>query len=465
MIPKGTGPAELFSLAAEQGVLGSLLADQDGSTIIQVRTILDPHDFFIEAHAELYGAMLCLADQSRKTNTVNMAEELERRGILDQVGLASTRGSSYLTYLVGAVPIYAHAAEYAQTVRRYSLRRGLLGFAQRLARASHDTDDPEVIITSGLTDLAGMGSRVRAGLISASDAVDEFEPKARQWLSNPQDVYGIPSGLVDLDRMTGGLEPTEFVLIAGRPSVGKSALALQIARHAAETGHPVAYFSLEMSLPRIMLRLASSVAQIDSDAIRHGKVGQNEPKLWEALAHITRLPMWFHCVAGVTVGQIDHEIAKLRASQQVDMVVIDYIQLMGGEGDNENLKLTHISNGLARLAKAHNVVLVGLSQLSRSVESRLDPQPKLADLRGSGSLEQDADKILFLWRDPKEEELSTNGEQDQMAALRLKKRPRSAPMCLAKNRDGISGIANLELLFWGRYQTFLSKAEHVDEPF
>jgi replicative DNA helicase len=787
----------LSNIQAEQAVLGSIIISSDA--LINVRHVLTITDFAWPPHRELFDAMLAIG-QTGVVDMVTLEAELQRRLILDDIGYQQDWGFSYLTYLVNAVPTSAYAEYYARIVHSCALRRQLVNACAKTAEAAYKNEDPQEALTLGLGLLTNVGKGVAVTMQASSDAIDELSIRATEWFESPKDLWGISTGLLDLDRWTGGLERTELVLLAGRPGMGKclgkgtrivmadgslravedirtgdkllgpdsrsrlvlgttkgrgpmyriqqthgltyranaqhtlilkrsknegahkhgdikhitiaeimskgksftacwkgfkvgielperpvplppyflglwlgngrsdgvelftpfdeikdwmfawarergeqlhiwkkdncyglritggkdkkarqhsvlsmlrtmnvlqnkhipqeyiqnsravrlqllaglidsdgyscqhynaahapayeimqknqalaeqikylcdslgfhthlskkiarikrvgfecevsrlyfsgnvetipvlvkrrqatakrrrtdwtmsglqispdgegeffgfeldgdpqflledmtvlhnSALALQIARHVANQKLGVCYFSLEMGQTQLMLRLACQGARLDADLIRRGKASKEEQeRFWQEMAALTTLPIWWCCKAGMEIGEIANEVAKLQTRQDIALVIVDYLQLMSSQGENQNIRVAQISQGLAKLAKSTNTCVLALSQLSRGIESRSDPQPRLADLRDSGSLEQDADKILFLWR--KDEVLSSTP-----------KNMVDAPITLAKNRNGVAGVAMFDMGFIGKWTLFVDKEKGAssDNPF
>ena len=433
--------AVLANLEAEQSVLGSLLMDR--MAVYEVRAMLGASDFAYEDHADIYRSALAVVDSGSELDAVTLTDDLQRRDKLARIGHDGATGPAYITWLIGHVPTAMHARHYAQIVHDYSVRRQLLDAAGRIAREAHDAESAEDALTTGLTLLTSVNQQMALEMSSSGDAVDDFLIDVQDWLTNPREVWGLPTGIKDLDQLTGGIEPTELVLLAGRPSMGKSALALQIARHVAEQGYGVAFFSLEMGLKQLMMRMVCSGARVNSYALKRGKLDEaGKEKLWQEMAHVQTLPIWWCCRSGIKVHEATNEVAKLQTRGDLSLVVFDYLQLSHGEGENQNIRVSRISQGLAHMAKSLNCCVLALSQLNRAIEKRSDPTPIMSDLRDSGSLEQDADKILFVHREP----------------ANLETRISEARLVLAKNRNGKAGAGSRDLVFLEEYATFVDKA-------
>jgi len=290
-------------------------------------------------------------------------------------------------------------------------------------------------------------------MATSAEAVADFADVVADWIDNPRDVWGIPTGLIELDELTGGLE-REFVLVAGRPSHGKSALGLQLAYYMASHGHGVAFFSLEMSVQSLLMRLTCNLCKIDSNDLRRGRITSEQARqVYEAQAHLAELPIYWSYNASPTAAEIAAEVARLKLSHSVDVVVVDFIQLMATSErmENRNLEVGANARRLQQLSRAENVLLLAMSQLSRAVESRDVKIPQLSDLRDSGELEQAADKVLFVHR----EELVY---RQRMESVPVDKQNR-VTMILAKNRNGRAGVGTRQMLFFEKWGLFADPAE------
>ena len=430
-------PDYLTSIEAERATLGGILIDD--MSIWDIRTRLTPDDFDCMGHDAIFHAMLTVADSGKSVDIVTLSDELERQGIIDTIGgLGGVTGHAYIGMLPMATPTSLHAGHHASVVRDLSMKRDILNTAQRVAMAASDGQSADATLTKALTWFGALNQHSAVRLRSSAEAVEEFTVKLTDWLENPQDVWGLSTGIRDLDDLTGGIERGEFFIVAARPSMGKSALCLQIARKVAETGAGVAFFSLEMGLNQLMMRLACSGAQVNSRTVRSGKLKPSEKtRLWADIAKIEHLPIHWCCRSGITAQEATNEVAKLQARTGVALVVFDYIGLASASGENQNIRVSNVSKGLKGLAVGLDVGLLAASQLNRAIEMRGDGEPKLSDLRDSGSLEQDADKVLFIHR--------VKGEQ-------------KAKMVLAKNRNGAAGIGLRNMVFLEDYATFADKA-------
>jgi replicative DNA helicase len=434
------------SIEAEQSVLGALLIDRDA--VIEVAEILRPEDFYRGAHGEVYGAVLDLYERREPVDIVTVSEVLERRGALESVG-----GAAYLTGLINLTPTAVNATYYARIVERKSVLRNLIGAAGRIASIGYEE----------ATDVAESIDRAESELFSVSQrrVSSGFSP-LRQLLHSAYDrldylhqhrgeISGVPTGFKDLDALTTGLQKSDLVIIAARPSIGKTSLALNFAEHAAVMrGRTVGIFSLEMSKEQLVLRLLSSRAGIDSQRLRTGFLEEMDfTRLAPAMNELAEAPMFIDDTPNISTMELRTKARRLQAESGLDMVIVDYLQLMQStvmsRDANRVQEVSEISRGLKALAKELDVPVVALSQLSRQPEMRESKEPRLSDLRESGSIEQDADLVLFLWRDRERgaEDTDADGE-----VINLK---------LSKHRNGPTG--EIKLWFRKRQTRFVSYAE------
>jgi len=423
---------ELRNIEVEQATLGGLLVDP--MAVYDVRAFLRAGDFSWEPHGKIYQAILAVSRES-EPDLLLVHDELERRNM--KVGYLGLDGMAYLATLPGHCPDSVNTTHYAHKVRDYSDRRALLKACEGIARSAYDAESAKLAVAQSAALLESVTATSGIELEPTSSLVDEYIPALTDWLEGERDVWGIPTGIHDLDNLTGGLERGEFVIVAGRPGMGKSALAAQIARHVAETGLGVAFFSLEMSKSQIITRLMCAGARIDSHAVKRGEVTESEQaKLWTELGKVHDLPIWWLCSSGLTPQDITALVARLSLKVDLGLVIIDYVQLVRSFGENQNIRISKVSQGMKQLAMQFNVCVLGASQLSRAIEKRNPPIPMLSDLRDSGSLEQDADKIIFLHR-----------KDDGTADVRL-----------SKNRSGRAGVGAKNLVFLETYAIFADKA-------
>lgn len=376
------------NLEAERAVLGSLLIDPDA--IIKVASFLRPEDFFRERHAWLYDAMLALHDRREPLDFVTVVDELERREVLTEIG-----GPAYVTDLITGTPSALYVDHYARIVERTALLRRLITAAGHIAELAYDeSQDVDEVVDKAESLIFGVSeARIHRDLMPIraimSNVVDHIDFLAR----NQDTLMGVPTGFTYLDRLLGGLQKSDLVILAARPSMGKTSLGLNVAQNAAKRYHArVAIFSLEMSNEQLVQRLLAMETGIDSHRLRLGQVHEDEwPILLEAANLLANTAIFIDDTPAATVGEIRTKCRRLYAEHGLDMVLIDYMQLMSGQSAsgrdaNRQQEISYISRSLKALARELNVPVIALSQLSRAVESRSDKRPMLSDLRESGCL-------------------------------------------------------------------------------
>ena len=391
-------------IEAEEAVIGSLLID--GSSLLRVVPFLKPEDFSTERTRACYDACLALFDRSEAINQVTLAHELSTRGLLEPVG-----GAGYLSHLILKVPTSAHIEHYGRIVDRTAIMRRLIQAAGAIAGIGYEAG-PDV--DAALTQAEDMLYRLRLGgggrdLIPLSDILSQYlEEKRLTTTARPDAPSFIPTGFVDLDRLLGGLQRSDLVILGARPSLGKSSLALNIAYHAAKraTAH-VAIFSLEMGKEQLADRLISGISRIDTYKLRQIRLGQHseveEVALMAAIGDLSELPVWIGDTPLQGMVEIRSKARRLYIERGLDLIIVDYLQLMPGNGNsfsnNRVQEMSEISRSLKGLARDLDVPVLAISQLSRAAELRTGHRPQLSDLRDSGSIEQDADVVMFLYRE------------------------------------------------------------------
>ena len=409
------------NLDSEQAVLGSILIDRDA--IIEVADLLRPEDFYRQAHGRIYAAMLELFEHREPIDVVTVAEALERASELEAVG-----GASYLSTLGNDTPTAVHVGQYGRIVERKALLRRLIQAAGKIAAIGYE-DGPDVqeAIDRSEAELFAVSQR-RSG--------DSFSP-LRTLLHNAYDrldylhahrgeIVGIPSGFPDLDQLTTGFQASDLIVLAARPSVGKTSLALNIAEHASvRDGKTVGVFSLEMSKDQLVLRLISSVAAIDAKRLRSGFLEEMDfARIAPAMQELSEAPMFIDDSPSIGTMELRTKARRLQAERGLDLVIVDYLQLMQGNASNRDAnrvqEVTEISRGLKALARELKVPVIALSQLSRQPEIRGDNEPRLSDLRESGAIEQDADLVLLLSNEKGEPGEDASGD-GQVVKLHLAK--------------------------------------------
>jgi replicative DNA helicase len=431
------------SLEAEQSVLGGLLLDNDAAD--RVGDVASADDFYSDAHRVIYRHVMQLIANGKPADVVTLAESLSSAQKLDYVG-----GLAYLGALVQNVPTAANIRHYAQIVRDRSILRQLAATAGEIADTAYNPlgrsakmvlDEAEAKVLH----IAEQGSRGaqnfhEIGKLLAS-VVDRIETLYNR--DNPSDVTGVPTGFVDLDRMTSGFQPGDLIIVAGRPSMGKTSLALNIGENVAlDTGMPVAVFSMEMGASQLALRMIGSVGRLDQHKLRTGRlVAEDWDKLSAALGRLNEAPILIDETPALNAIEVRSRARRLmRQYGKLGLVIVDYLQLMQAstQGENRATELSEISRAMKSLAKELQVPVVALSQLNRSLEQRPDKRPVMSDLRESGALEQDADVILFIYRD----EVYKPDSPDKG----------TAEILISKQRNGPTG--KVTLTFRGEYTRF-----------
>ncbi len=382
------------SREAEESVIGALLLSEDA--VNEVMDRLDPDDFYVPAHQAIYESMRGLFDTGQAIDAVTVSEALRKAGELEKVG-----GIQYLTRLVDIVPSTSNIIYYSGIVEENAKRRALIRAGASVTELAFSIDD----------EIAGVLDRAEQAVLSvaekrSSQTLLEVGPMFQDVLEHIErleqsgsDITGLATGFVDLDKKLAGLQPANLVIIAGRPAMGKSSLALNIATHAASEGEPVAIFSLEMSKEEIVQRILSSVGKVDSMKLRSGQLGPLWQKVVDAAGRMYKAPIYIDDSPVVTVTDIRAKCRRLKRKSGLSLIVVDYLQLMESHGsENRQQEIAQISRNLKNLARELDVPIIAASQLNRSLESREDKRPRLSDLRESGSLEQDADVVMFVYR-------------------------------------------------------------------
>jgi len=420
------------SIEAEQSVLGSILIDRDA--LIEVADFLKPEDFYRQAHARIYAVMVDLSERREPIDVVTVAEALERSGDLEAVG-----GRAYLGTLSNSTPTAVHASQYARIVERKALLRNLIGAAGKIAGIGYE--DPaevsEAIDRAEAELFAVSQRRVAAGFSPLKSLLHDAYDRLDYLHEHRGEISGVRTGFQDLDSLTTGLQKSDLIILAARPSVGKTSLALNIAEHAATRDRKVVgVFSLEMSKEQLVLRLLSSVANIDSQRLRTGFLDEMDfTRIAPAMNTLSEAPIYIDDTPNITTMELRTKARRLQAETGLDLVIVDYLQLMQSstttKDANRVQEVAEISRGLKALARELKIPVIALSQLSRQPEMRESKEPRLSDLRESGSIEQDADLVMFLWREKE------RGSDDQDLAGEVVK------LKLAKHRNGPTGEVDL----------------------
>ena len=419
------------AVEAEQSVLGSILIDPEA--ILKVAEFLRPVDFYRAQHADIYEAMVGLHGQREPIDLVTLGDELARRERLEAVG-----GPAYLANLMNAVPTAVHVEHYGRIVERKAVLRNLIAAAGKIAAVGYEeANDAEIAIDRAEGILFEISQRrTVGGFESLATLLGHAYDRLEYLHEHRGQILGIPSGLSQLDTLLGGFQPSDLIILAARPSVGKTSMALNIAQHAAvREGKKVGIFSLEMSREQLALRLLSAESGINPRPLQTGFVDETDwSKIAEVMNAMHNAPMWIDDSPALTVMELRTKARRLEAEQRgLDLVIVDYLQLMQGAMNqkeaNRVQEVSEISRGLKQLARELKVPVIALSQLSRGVEQRGTQEPRLSDLRESGSIEQDADVVIFLYRE---------GEQNSESEVELVKAK------VAKHRNGPIGEVPLQ---------------------
>jgi replicative DNA helicase len=428
------------SIEAEQSVLGGLMLDNEAW--LQVSERLTEGDFYRRDHNEIFRAVEALANQGKPYDVVTLAEWLQNNELLEAVG-----GLQYLAELSENTPSAANIAAYADIVRERSVLRSLVRAGTDIAESGYRTEgrSADELLDAAerlVFDIADRETRSNRGfkrikelLVGALDRIDLLFQR-----DNP--ITGVATGFYEVDMMTSGLQPSDLVIVAGRPSMGKTAFAVNIAQHAAvKESLPVAIFSMEMPSEQLAMRMLSSLGRIDQHKVRTGKLGDDDwPRLTHAVGVLSEVDMYIDDTPALSPGELRSRCRRLAREHGLGLIVVDYLQLMQVHGSKENraTEISEISRSLKALAKELNVPVLALSQLNRSLESRTDKRPVMSDLRESGAIEQDADVIIFIYRD----EVYDEDSPDKGIA----------EIIIGKQRNGPIGIRKLR--FFGEYTTF-----------
>ena len=421
------------NLEAERSVLGAILVHNDAfNTAAQV---IDGRDFYRDAHRRIFDRMVALNERSEAIDFITLKEELSRGGELDDVG-----GPAYVASLVDGVPKATNVEYYARIVKEKATLRNLIYAANKILTNAYEGDqESDLILDEAESSIFAVADdRLKAGFVVMRDLVNESFPKIEQLFEHKRLVTGVPTGFVDLDEMTRGFQPGDLVIVAARPSMGKTSLVLNIAQHVAvQPDMTVGFFSLEMSKESLFIRLLTSEAQIDSHRLMSGHIGERDyGRISQALETLSGMRLFIDDTANIGVLEMRAKSRRLQAEHGLKLIVVDYIQLMSARGryENRTLELASISRSMKGLAKELNVPIVVLSQLSRAPESRSDHRPQLSDLRESGALEQDADVVILIYRDDAYNRDPNNPDAG------------TAELIVAKQRNGPTGIVRLAFL-------------------
>ena len=431
------GKVPPHDIEAEQAVIGSMLTDQEAVYAAIER--LKPEDFYREDNKQIYTAILNIYNKAEPIDIITLKAELSSMGKLDAVG-----GLEYIVELPEKVPTTANVDRYIKIVEEKSLLRNLIRAANEILSSGYaQEDDVENIVDHAEKKIFDvMQKKSQKGYTTIKDVLVESFTKLEELYNQKEHITGVPTGFAELDKKTAGLHGSELILIAARPAMGKSAFALNIGSYAATRANvPVAIFSLEMSKEQVGNRILCSEALVDSNNVRTGELNDEElGKLAETSGELSQAPIYIDDTPGISVMEISAKCRKLKLEKNIGLVIIDYLQLIQGSGktSSREQEIAEISRSLKILAKEIEVPVIALSQLSRAVEARPDHRPMLSDLRESGSIEQDADIVMFLYRD---DYYNEDSEKKNIAEV-----------IIAKQRAGSTGT--VELAWLGKYTKF-----------
>lgn len=435
------------NLESEQCVIGSIIVEEE--TLVPVAEILDREDFYIDAHKVIYDSMIELGNERKPIDMITLTNRLKEKGYLDQVG-----GVTYLTSITNMIPTTSNVKVYAEIVKKNSTLRKLIKASNDIIsmgyEASDSLDDILNVAEKKIFDISQ--DRMSQDFKSISEVLTSVTAMIEEVYSKGSDITGLDTGFIDLNKKLGGFHKSDLILIAARPGMGKTAFALNlVANTAIRSKSSVAVFSLEMSKEQLVQRLLSSQSNVALDNISKGKIADDEwKKLTDAMTVLSSSDIFIDDTPGIKVSEIRSKCRKLKMEKGLDMIMIDYLQLMEADGraDNRQQEVSKISRSLKILAKEMNCPVIALSQLSRNTESGKDHMPKLSDLRDSGAIEQDADIVMFIYRDEYYTKMET-------------KKKDLAEIIIAKNRHG--EISNIELVWIGKIQKFSNKLKTINK--
>ena len=431
------------NVEAEASLLSAVLIDN--ATLNDIVEILSPEDFYRSAHQKIFRSYLDLFEKSEPIDLVTVANNLKGKDQLEDIG-----GATYLASLIDTVPLAVNARYYAEIVYEKSCLRQLIEKANAIARKCfEDRDELDDIVNFAEKSIFELSeNKTRKSFFPLNEIIVKNIETLEEKQGNKSLVTGVPSGYTDLDRMTSGFQNSDLIILAARPSMGKTALALNIARNAAvDNNTPVAIFSLEMSMEQLSLRMLCSDARVDSSRVRSGFFTMEDwTNLTEAAGILSETPIYIDDSSGISVTELRAKARRLKMDKNIGLIIIDYLQLMRTSKSLErrDLEISDMSRSLKGLAKELNIPIIALSQLNRMLEQRNDKRPKLSDLRESGALEQDADVVAFIYRDEVYNKDDTNPHKG------------TAEILLAKQRNGPTGTAVLTFInAFTRFENFM----------
>src|ERR1041384_1554812 len=424
------------NVEAERSILGAILLDN--AVCNQAIELLRRDDFFLDSHRRIYDKMIALTDRIMPIDLITLGDELRRAGEFEQIG-----GATYIASLIDGVPRTDTIEPYAKLVKSKSMLSKLITASNQItALAFEEEDEAEVIVDKAEQMIFQIAEdRARVGFQYVGDVAHRRLEQIEQMAGRPEMITGVPTGFTDFDRMTSGLQRQELIVIAARPSMGKTALALNMAQYASKNNNVVGIFSLEMSAPQLVSRLLCSEARVDAHRLRTGYLNREEwARLADGLRRLCETKVFIDDTPGVGVLEMRAKSRRLKAEHGLDLLIIDYLQLMAGRGriESRQQEVSQISRDLKILAKERDVRVIALSQLSRAPEQRSEQKPQLSDLRESGAIEQDSDVVCFIFR----EEVYNPTDDNQG----------KAELIVGKQRNGPTG--SIELAFLKEFTRF-----------
>jgi replicative DNA helicase len=442
------------NLEAEMSVLGGVLLENDALNRALEHLVAD--DFYRRGHQLIFTAMIALSERNEPADLVTLSAQLKLQNVMEEAG-----GSGYLSTLVDYVPTAANIQYYCKLVKEKSIARKLISVSTEIAGSGYEGGDMEAVLDRAEKAIFEIAeNRTRPSYFPVRDILKDTFRNIEQLYERKELVTGVPTGYTDLDKMTAGLQPGDLLIVAGRPSMGKTAFALNLVEYATSGSDkkvPAVVFSLEMSKEQLVQRLLCSVARVDAGRLRTGNLGESDwPKLTMAAGQLTDTKLFIDDTPAISVLELRSKARRLKAEHGLGLIVIDYLQLMRGSStENRQQEISEISRSLKALAKELSLPVVALSQLNRSLESRTDKRPMMSDLRESGAIEQDADVIMFVYRDAvycedcksREKTCDQGHEKD-------------AEVIIGKQRNG--AIGTVHLTFRGEYTRFENQAKRAD---
>jgi replicative DNA helicase len=419
------------NLEAERSVLGAIIVHNDAFNV--AAELIDSKDFFRDAHRRVFDTMVGLNERGQAIDLVTLKDELVRSGRLEEVG-----GAAYIAALADGVPRSTNVEYYARIVKERATLRNLIGSANKIVGMAYRAEqDADTLLDQAEQEIFAIAEdRMHTGFVPLKDLVEDSFTTIEKLQGQKGLVTGVPSGFSDIDKLTSGFQPADLVIVAGRPSMGKTSFVLNIAQYVGlKTDRSVGFFSLEMSKEQLFIRILTAEAKIDAQRFRAGYLSEQDyGKISTVLGRLSEAKVFIDDSFGMGVLEMRAKSRRLKAEHGLDLLVVDYLQLMQGRGrfENRNQELAAISRSLKALAKELDVPVLALSQLSRAPESRSDRRPQLSDLRESGALEQDADMVMFIFR---EEHYNPTPENENLAEL-----------IIGKQRNGPTGTVKLAFI-------------------